>query len=230
MDLSLIVAIIGIIIVNVIVFVYWLSIRSTVKTRQESIGRRVITPTNEEGDRMLALTVSVGSIVKYSLLVVAIAGLWFLPNVVHIRGEYRPYDETITIGWSSKNYVERVWLENSWEADRRLTGKLQSTGPTIFYVFDEENYLGYINGGSYETLYNSGITYSLIFNVELPYREQYYMIFQNPSTQAVQVTYDAGIIFERAFQGISYMEWITRTSIFVLIAITIISRIVLNKR
>lgn len=230
MDLPLIVAIVGIIIVNVIVFVYWLSRRSTVKTRQESIDGRVIKPTFEEGDSVMALTVSVGSIIKYSLLVVAIVGLWFLPNFVHIRNVYTPYSETITIGWASKNYVERVWEDNSWETDRKLTVVGQSTGPTIFYVLDVENYDDYTKGESFETHYNSGMTDSLDFKVELPYREQYYMIFQNPSTQAIKVTYYAKIDFERAFQGISYMEWITRSGIFALIAITIISRIVLNKR
>lgn len=230
MDLPLIVAIVGIIIVNVIVFVYWLSRRSTVKTRKESIGSRVITPTFEEGDSMMALTLSVGSIIKYSLLVVAIVGIWFLPNFVHIRNVYTPYNETITIGWSPKNYVERHWDDNSWETDRKLTVVGQSTGPTIFYVLDVENYLEYINGESFETHYNSGLTDSLNFDLELPYRKEYYMIFQNPSTQAVQVTYYTEIDVERAFQGISYMEWITRSGIFVLIAITIISRIVLNKR
>jgi hypothetical protein len=229
MDLSLIIAIIGIIIVNVMVFVYWLSRRSTVKTRQESIG--VTIPTFKERGSTMALTVRVGSIIKYGLLIVSIVGLWFLPNVVHIRNVYTPYNETVTIGWSSKNYVERVWLDTSWETDRRLTVIGQSTGPTVLYVLDAENYLEYINGGNYETYYNSGITDSIdLKNLALPYQKKFYMIFQNPSTQSVQVNYYAEIDVERAFQSISYMEWITRTGIFVLIAITIISRTILTKR
>jgi hypothetical protein len=214
-------AIFGIIVVNITLFTHWLLKRSDVDTTKDMYKRRSFMETDSGWE----VTISVSSIIKYGIVIIAIVGLWFLPNLIQIRDEYRPYDETFVL---YSNYEKKWTVNRSWETDLRLTGKIQSTGPIQFSVVDNDNYLYLINGGDFENLYKlevfpGNLTY---IEVKIPRNHsEYYMIFENPTTEPIQVTYDAGIIFERAFQGISYMVWITRSAIFALIALTVISSV-----
>jgi hypothetical protein len=169
------------------------------------------------------ITLRASTLLLYATVVVAVVALWFTPSLLHVRGEYRPYDETATV--PAQGHIERRFeLYRPWETDLVLTGKFLVDGGDVarLYVMDWENYNNWRSGGSYRAEYASGFRSALEFRVPIPPADhavvEYYLVFENPSSRAIAVVYDAGILFERAYLGYAYTAWLSRLAIVALVA------------
>lgn len=171
------------------------------------------------------VSIRASTLLLYATVLVAVVTLWYTPSLLHIRAEYRPYDETATV--PPQDHIERRFeLYRPWETDLVLTGKFLVGDAEVarLYVMDWENYNNWRNGGSYRAAYASGFRSALEFRVpiqpETPRVVEYYLVFENPSSRAITVIYDAGIEFERAYLGYAYTAWLSRLAIIVLVATT----------
>lgn len=179
-----------------------------------------------EPERKL-VTVSARTVLVYGVLAVIFLSLWAFPLFLHIRAEYRPYDETVIISGTplSKSYIERLFVVyRPWETNLRLTGKylVEGDAASRVSVMDWENYNNWKRGGSFRAVYRSELKSALTFDVALPAdKTEYYLLFENPSSAPIELTYDAGINFERAYLGYAYTEWISRVSIVLLVVVVL---------
>ncbi|MCJ7634972.1 hypothetical protein MUP77_21605 [Candidatus Bathyarchaeota archaeon] len=165
-------------------------------------------------------------IAKIVALIVIIAGLWFLPSLIHLRQEFVTYDETIDIAWagSSKDYVERGFvIYGSWETDVRITGSyiVQNALSARIYVMDSQNYVSWQYGIGYRAIYVSDVRTAQDFSIPIPsgngQESIWYLVFQNPNNQGIYVINRAGVNYERAFLGHSYVEWVSRIGIVIVL-------------
>ncbi|MCJ7633313.1 hypothetical protein MUP77_13115 [Candidatus Bathyarchaeota archaeon] len=176
------------------------------------------------------ITVGALSIAKFVIVVIIIVGLWFLPSLIHLRVEYLNYDETLAIQATGKNYVERGFIVYGiWEADVRITGSFSVNNlfPARIFGLDSQMYNYWKDGMAFSAIYFSGVTAAENFNIPIPsgdgQQSTYYLVFQNPNSQSIDVKYNASISFERAFLGYSYIEWVSRIGIFILLFVVLAS-------
>lgn len=163
-------------------------------------------------------------ITKVVALVIIIAGLWFLPSLIHLRAEYVNYDETLAIQAMGKNYVERGFIVyGPWETDVRIKGSfsVRNLLSARIYGLDSQNYNYWKEGLAFSAIYFSGVTADQDFNIPIPSGDgqetTWYLVFENPDIQSIDVGYWASISFERALLGHSYVEWVSRIGIAILL-------------
>ncbi len=168
------------------------------------------------------ITIDALSVAKIVIVLIIIVGLWFLPSLINLREEVVNYDETLAIQATGKNYVERGFIVyGPWETDVRLTGSFSVNNllPALMYGLDSQNYNYWKDGMVSSPIYFSGATTAQEFNIPIPSRDgqetTWYLVFQNPNSQSIVVTYRVAINFERAFLGHSYVEWVSRIGIVI---------------
>ena len=176
------------------------------------------------------VTLRASTLFLYVTVIISLVALWFTPSIVHIRDEYRPYDEMAIV--PAQDHIERRFeLYRTWETDLILTGKFLVDGSDLvrMYVMDWENYNNWRSGGSYRAKYASGFRSAHEFLVPIPSDDhkvvEYYLVFDNSSSNATTVIYDAGIEFERAFLGYSYTEWLSKIAITVLVVTVVLHQL-----
>jgi hypothetical protein len=172
------------------------------------------------------MAIGAWGITKIVALVIIIAGLWFLPSFVHLRQEFITYNETIDIAQarSLKDYVERGFIiYGSWETDVRITGSyiVRDAFSARIYVLDSLNYNYFQYGLAYHALYVSDFKTAQDFNIPIPpgdgQETMWYLVFQNPNSQLIYVTCRMGVNYERTILGHSYVEWISRIGIVIVL-------------
>ena len=175
-------------------------------------------------DRVRASRYASSRILVYGILFLLLAGLWFVPSLFHLKGQFVPYDENdMAIGLSPKPYVERAIVLYSWEKDVQLTvhALSESSSPIRIIVLNQQSYNNFLEGLSHNVVYDSAPAIEVEFSIPLPFingkETFYYMLLQNPNSQSISTTYRVSLSYEMAFLGYTLVEWFSRTPMLIIV-------------